>query len=163
MANRGLDFLSSKTLSQDAKRKSFEGLLQDSFDLDTIARFSLGRYWNAASAQEKAEYTKLFRRMVVDVYSNRFSEYKGERFEVRDSRADSEKDAMVTSFIVPPDGQEIQVDWRVRYKNGKYQIVDVIVEGVSMSVTQRSEFSSIIQRGGGQVAVLIDHLKADPK
>ena len=52
-------------------------------------------------------------------------------------------------------GQPIRVDWRVR--RGK--VIDVIVEGVSMSVTQRSEFASIIQRNGGKVSALINHLK----
>ena len=45
------------------------------------------------------------------------------------------------------------------YKTGKPQIVDVIIEGVSMSLTQRSDFDSVIQRGGGKIDPLIEHLK----
>ncbi|MEC7028100.1 MAG: ABC transporter substrate-binding protein, partial [Pseudomonadota bacterium] len=78
-------------------------------------------------------------------------------------RADGEKDTIVTSFIIPDQGSEIQIDWRVRYKDGKYKVIDIIVEGVSMSVTQRSDFSSVIQRGGGNVQVLIDHLREKTK
>ena len=51
----------------------------------------------------------------------------------------------------------------MRYKDGKYKVIDIIVEGVSMSVTQRSDFSSVIQRGGGNVQVLIDHLREKTK
>lgn len=128
--------------------------------MNTIGRFSLGRYWRVATAEEQKRYLELFRDMVVDVYSSRFSEYKGEKVEVRSSRAEGKTDVLVTSFIVPDGGgPEIQVDWRVRHKNNRYKVIDVIVEGVSMGVTQRSDFASVIQRGGGKVEVLLAHLE----
>lgn len=159
MAQRALDFLANATLSQEQKSNEFRKLLQDSFDLETIGRFALGRYWQTATPEERKEYQKLFRNMIVEVYSARFKEYKGQHVETRSVRLDGDKDTLVTSFIVQEDGSEIQVDWRVRYKSGHYQIVDVIVEGVSMSVTQRSDFSSVIQRGGGSIQALLTHLR----
>lgn len=159
MAQRALDFLANTTLSQEQKTNEFRKLLQDSFDLETIGRFALGRYWRTATPEQRKEYQKLFREMVVQVYSERFKGYEGQHMETRSYRIDGDNDTIVTSFIVPKDDAEIQVDWRVRYKNGRYQIVDVIVEGVSMSVTQRSDFSSTIQRGGGDIEVLFAHLK----
>lgn len=159
MATRALQFLANTGMSQDQKKASFRGLLNDSFDLDTIGRFVLGRYWKTSTEAQRQEYLQLFRRMVVDVYAKRFGDYKGQKFETRGSRADGEKDTIVTSYIMPGEGPEVQVDWRVRYKNGRYQIVDVIVEGVSMSVTQRSDFAAVIQRGGGDVQVLLAHLR----
>jgi len=159
MAQKALDFLGNEKLSYDEKANEFRKLLQDSFDMDTIGRYALGRYWRVATPEERKEYQKLFRNMVVEVYSDRFRDYEGQHVETRSARADGNKDTIVTSFIVPEEGAEIQVDWRVRYKKGHYQIVDVVVEGVSMSVTQRSDFSSVIQRGGGDIQVLISHLK----
>jgi len=53
----------------------------------------------------------------------------------------------------------VKVDWRVRNSNGTLQIIDVVIEGVSMSLTQRSDFSSVIQRGGGNVEALLEHLR----
>lgn len=159
MASRALDFLGNATMSQDQKKDHFRKLLLDSFDLETIGRFTLGRYWRTSTPAQQQEYQKLFRNMVVEVYATRFGEYKGQKFEARSFRVDNDSDTIVTSFIIPDSGPEVQVDWRVRYKNGRYQIVDVIVEGVSMSVTQRSDFSSVIQRGGGDVQVLLTYLK----
>ena len=159
MAQQALDFLGDGNLSQEKKKDQFRNLLQKSFDMNTIGRFSLGRYWRVSTPQQRKEYLSLFNDMVIDVYSSRFGDYKGQHFETRSYRADGEKDTIVTSFIVSDNGPEVQVDWRVRYKDGHYKIVDVIVEGVSMSVTQRSDFSAVIQRGGGDVQVLLDHLK----
>lgn len=160
MAERALDFLSNPNLSQSVKRARFQELLDSSFDMKTIGRFALGRYWRTSSDSEKKEYFKLFNKMVVDVYANRFGEYKGQVFEARQYRNTGKNDVIVTSYIISKeDGADIQVDWRVRYKNGRYKIIDVIVEGVSMTVTQRSDFASVIQRGGGDIQVLLAHLR----
>ncbi len=159
MASDAIAFLGNADLSDTQKQKKFRQLLTKSFDMSTIGRFALGRYWRTASAEQRKEYQSLFRDMIVDVYSRRFGEYDGQVLEIRSSRKDSEKDVTVQSFIVPETGQEIQVDWRVRYKNGQYKVIDVMVEGVSMALTQRSDFSSVIQRGGGELSVLIAHLR----
>lgn len=159
MAHRALGFLADSGMTQDQKRREFGKLLQDSFDMDTIGRFTLGRYWRVSTKQQRDEYLRLFKVMVVNVYSSRFKEYTGQRFEVRGARQDGDKDAVVSSFLIPQEGPEIQIDWRVRRKDGRYKVVDVLVEGVSMSVTQRSDFAAVIQRGGGDVQVLISYLK----
>ncbi len=159
MAQRGLGFLVDEKLSTDAKASKFKDLLEDSFDMNTIARFALGRYWRTASDAQKKEYMDLFKKMIVTVYTARFNDYEGQKFETRSVRQDGDKDAIVSSFLVPDNGSEVQIDWRVRKKNGSYQVIDVMVEGVSMSVTQRSDFSSVIQRGGGNIDVLLEHLR----
>lgn len=159
MARRALDFLANSGMSHDQKQAAFRKLLEDNYDMETIGRFTLGRYWKTATEEQRAEYQKLFKKRVVDMYSKRFSEYKGQKFETSGARVEGETDAIVTSKIVPLEGPQVMVEWRVRYKNGRYRVVDVIVEGVSMSVTQRSDFSSVIQQGGGDVQVLLDHLR----
>lgn len=159
-AERGLTFLSDPSSSENKKKDEFRKLLNANFDMDAIARFSMGRYWNAANAAQKSEYMNLFRKMIVNVYAQRFGDYKGEKFEVKAARPVGKGDALVSSYIMPVNGGEnIQVDWRIRDTGGALKIVDVYVAGVSMSVTQRADFSSVIQRGGGDVGVLIDYLK----
>ena len=158
MGDRGINFLGNQSMTQEAKKAEFRQLLNDSFDMSTIGRFSLGTYWRTATPAQQQEYQKLFNDMIVKVYSKRFSDYKGQKFEVRSARPEG-KDSVVTSFIVPSDGPQVQVDWRVRNKGGSYKVVDIIVEGVSMSQTQRADFASVIQRGGGKVDVLLQHLR----
>lgn len=160
MADQALQFLTNADMPIEKKQTAFEELLDKSFDMRTISRFSLGRYWRVASDVQREEYMSLFRDMVIRVYSERFHDYKGQSFEVRGARSEGVKDTIVTSFIVPSSGSKIQVDWRVRAKDDGYKIVDVIVEGVSMSLTQRSDFAAVIQRGGGNVEALLDHLRS---
>ncbi len=159
MGDRGLNFLGNKNMSDEAKKAEFAKLLNESFDMNTIARFSLGNNWRTATPAQQKEYLSLFNKMIIRVYSKRFSDYEGQKFEVTSARAENAKDSIVTSYIVPTDGPKARVDWRVRNKNGSYKVIDVLVEGVSMSQTQRSDFASVIQRGGGKIDVLLDHLK----
>jgi len=152
-------FISDKKLSDIQKERKFRVLLEKNFDLKTIARFSLGRYYRVASKSQRKEYYSLFKNMVVNVYSERFKTYENEELVVTGARFDGRKDTIVKSYIAPKSGPQVEVEWRVRQKNGKLKVIDVIVADVSMSVTHRSEFSSIIQRGGGNVDSLIAHLK----
>lgn len=159
MGDRGINFLGNTAMSDDAKKAEFSKLLNESFDMTTIGRFSLGANWKVATPAQQQEYQKLFRQMIVKVYSKRFSDYEGQKFDVRSSRKDNATDSLVTSYIVPASGPEVRVDWRVRNKGGVYKVVDIIVEGVSMAQTQRADFASVIQRGGGNVETLLQQLR----
>lgn len=159
MGDRGINFLGDQSMSMDAKKAEFTKLLDESFDMSTIGRFSLGANWRTATPAQQQEYQKLFRQMIIKVYSQRFSDYQGQKFEVRSSRKDNDKDSTVTSYIVPSSGPQVRVDWRVRSKGNSYKVIDIIVEGVSMAQTQRADFSSVIQRGGGDIEALLKHLR----
>lgn len=133
----------------------FRQLFQADFDGPGIARFVLGRYWRTASEQEQQEYMKLFEDYVIFVYGTRLSHFNGETFKVRGSRTD-ESGTVVSTDIISPSGEPpVKVDWRLVADRGAFKINDVIIEGISMMVTQRSEFASIIQRHGGQVGGLL--------
>lgn len=157
LAEDALKFLADNNLSKAQKITYFRKLLNERFDLRTIARFALGKYWRTATPEQQATYTDLFEKMIVDVYADRFDNYGGQTLKIDGARVDG-NDVLVRSEITanPP----ITVDWRVRSKNGGYKVVDVIIEGVSMGLTQRSDFSAVIQRGGGDIDVLLNHLRS---
>jgi phospholipid transport system substrate-binding protein len=154
MWNRAVEVLSKKApLTERLMR--FRELFHADFDGPGIARFVLGRYWRSASEEEQQEYLKLFEDYVVFVYGTRLSNFNGETFKVRGSRPEG-KGLIVATDIVSPGGEApVKIDWRLVSDNGAFKISDVIIEGISMMVTQRSEFASVIQRHGGQVAGLL--------
>lgn len=144
---------------EDARLSEFERLFRRGFDVNTISRFVLGRYWRRATPQQRKEYQTLFADFIVTTYASRFRQYSGETLSVDGERKASQRDTIVSSEIVAPQGPPIRVDWRVRTKNDDHKIVDVIVEGVSMAITQRDEFASVIRRGGGDIEALISELR----
>lgn len=163
MTDRGISFLSDPTMTNAHKRKEFENLLKSSFDIPTIGKYVLGRYWRTANEKQRQEYQLLFKRNIIDLYTNRFSQYSGQSIIISNHVPRGKSDTMVKSHIVPDDnsGPKIQLDWRVRYKNGEYRIIDIYIENVSMAITQRSDFNAVIQRGGGKLEVLLAHLEKD--
>src|ERR1700745_3161316 len=64
----------------------FRELLREDFDVPGIARFVLGRYWNAATEEQRAEYVKLFEDYIAFAYSHRLAEYTGETLDRKDTR-----------------------------------------------------------------------------
>jgi phospholipid transport system substrate-binding protein len=148
-----------KDATQSQRVARFRELLRDDFDVPVIARFVLGRYWNIATEEQRAEFTKLFEDYIAIAYATRLAEYSGEQFKVISSRPDGDG-AIVSSQILRPAGAApIKVDWRLVGRGGVYKISDVSVDGISMAVTERSEFASVIQHNGGQVQSLIAMLR----
>jgi len=161
LADQGISFLSDKNISEAKQKAEFRKLLNRNFDMTTIARFSLGRHWRSATKAQRDEYMKLFKAMIVDVYSSRFKDYQGQKISIVGSREEGKRDILVHSVLKQDSGPDVKVDWRVRNRDGRYKVIDVIVEGVSMAVTQRSDFSSVVQRGGGKMEALLVHLRAN--
>jgi len=160
LGSRAVSILADKTITPDKREAKFRDMLQTAFDMPTIARFVIGRTWMNSTDAQRDEYLNLFETLVVKTYSDRFKLYTGEGFKVSDSRPEGTKDFIVNSNITHPDGsQPTVVSWRVRQKDGKYGIIDVVVEGVSMSVTQRQEYSSVIQRNGGDIEALLTMMR----
>lgn len=158
LGDRALKVLVVDSQSDEQRIEAFRGLLNEGFDLPLIGRYALGRYWRQATAGQKDEYGKLFEDFIVRTYAARLGQYSGETLKVDGSRTD-DGDTIVSSEIVRPDKPAIRVDWRVRNTDAGPKIVDVVVEGVSMLLTQRDEFASVIQRAGGNVEGLLVRLR----
>jgi len=150
--------LTDATLLQPAREARFRRFLNDHFDMPGMSKFVLGRYWRMATPQERAEFQQLFEDFIVHSYSARLVDYRGAII-VSGSSKDASSSFIVHSKIDTPASEDIRVDWRVRSNGDSFVIVDIIVEGVSMAVTQRSQFASVIQSRGGKVANLLEALR----
>ncbi len=159
LGQRAIQVLQQPGHNQEATVAAFRTLFQSSFDTATIGRFALGRYWQQATPEEQQEYLRLFQEMIVQTYARRFSGYSGEIFQVGNTQPVSDHDVMVDTQIIREGAPPIPAQWRLRERDGRFQVIDVVVEGVSMTVTQRNEFASVIQRGGGHVEALIQALR----
>lgn len=148
VGNQVLDIL-KLDVSQDEKFERMVALLDGSIDLDLVARLILARHWRRADEAQKAEYLKLFRAYALDSLAGKLHIYNGQEFEITDSKPAGKKDAVVRTLIYSPDRPPLHVDWRIRErKNGGLVAIDVIVESVSLIVTQRSEFGAVVERQG---------------
>jgi phospholipid transport system substrate-binding protein len=152
--DRAVEVLNKKS-DPALRQERFRQLFHADFDCPGIARFVLGRYWRDASEEEQRDFVRLFEEYVVFVYTARLSNFGGQDFKIRGSRSDGDGVMVSTDVFSPGGSSPLKIDWRLVSDNGTYKINDVIVEGISMLVTQRSEFASIVQRNGGQVRGLL--------
>jgi phospholipid transport system substrate-binding protein len=160
MGDDAIKTLSDQSLNEKQKEQKFQQYLNQSFNMNLIGRFVLGNSWRNATAEQRSEFLKVFREYMVTSYGQKIGSYSGESLKVNDAKPINDKETLVYSVIEQPNGPPIKLDWRVRKsKDGKQQIVDVIVEGVSLAVTQRSEFSSVVNKPGVGVDGLIKKLQ----
>jgi len=159
LGTRAITELADEEISQADREARFRTLLNEHFDVPAIGRFVLGRHWKAASDTERTEFLKLFEDFIVRSYAARFAGYSGETFSVKGSTPGPKSATVVHSKVLRGSAEPIRLDWRVEPRGDKLVITDVIVEGVSMSVTQRSEFASVIQSSGGKIEGLLEALR----
>lgn len=160
MATRAIGVLKD-TAGGDARKREaeFRSIFRDNFDIPEIGKFVLGIHWRNASAEQRSEYLKEFETYVVRTYAERLSEYSGEQLEVGRVQSQGDKN-FVDSVIRRPNGAPpIRIVWEIEKAGGRYKVVDLKIENVSMSQTQRSDFSSFISQNGGKVDALIARLK----
>ena len=151
--------LSDTALSEKARITEFRRLFIIGLDFRTIGRFVLGRHWRRATRDEIRAFEPLFAEYVVTTYATRLVRYQIDTLKVGEVRDDGHGGTVVTSEIVRREGAPARIEWRVRGRPGNYKIIDVVVEGISMAITQRSEFASVIQRGGGAFGSLLTQLR----
>ena len=144
-----LAILRDPALGNQQKFDRLVALLDGPIDLNIIARLILGRHWRAASEAQQVEYLELFRAFALDNLASRLHVYDGQDFEIVGAQAVNERDAVVATRVTGGGRPPLKVDWRVReLDDGDLVAIDVIVEGISLIVTQRSEFSAVIERRG---------------
>jgi phospholipid transport system substrate-binding protein len=136
----------------------FRQLFRNDFDVAGIGQFVLGRYWRTVAPQQQQEFLELFQEYVVQAYASRLGPYGGEPFRVIGARPAGDE-IIVSSEVTRPSGSPIQIDWYLIRAGGQLKITDVYVGGVSMKVTQRDEFSAIIQHDGGRIDGLLARLR----
>lgn len=161
LGDKALTSLTARGIDGQERARRVRTLLRENFDIATIGRFVLGSHWRAATEAQRAEYADLFEDLIVHTYSRRFAEYSGQSFKVTGTQPPEpgSNDTIVSSLILQQGGPPVAVDWRVRNKGGSMKIVDVFVESISMSLTQRSDFSAVIQQNGGEVEALLTSLR----
>lgn len=159
MAGRAINVLKESSGDDRKREAEFRKIFRDNFDIEEIGRFVLGIHWRNASPEQRTAYLKEFETYVVRIYAERLSNYSGEQLEVGRSQSQGDKN-FVDSVVRRTDGAPpIRIVWEVEKRGGGYKVVDLKIENVSMSQSQRSEFSSYISQNGGKVDALIARLK----
>ena len=148
LGDSAIHTLGDGSLDLAEREVAIRALLDESFDIAFIGRFVLGRHWRRASAEQRGAYNRLFREFLLTTYSRRLGGAGGRAFAITGARPAGRRDIVVQTRIERAGGTPIVADWRVRVIDQRYKVIDAVVEGVSMAVTQRTEFTTVIRNHG---------------
>jgi phospholipid transport system substrate-binding protein len=140
------------------RHREFQKLFTENFNTVAIGRFVLGRYRDGLSPQQFDRFMKVFEELVSKTYTVQLGDYAGEKFKVLNSRSDNNR-WVVDSQIDPPARSSIRLDWVLARSKSGLKVVDVRVDNLSMAITQRDEFSSILQANNGNVDKLVEFMQ----
>jgi phospholipid transport system substrate-binding protein len=153
--------LADPAISDSEREERFRKLLNENFDVIRICRFVLGRYARKVGKNEMVEFRRLYEDIAVLTYAHLFASYGGEGFEVKREVGDpGDRYKMVLTEVQPSDGRPmVKLDWQVKVDNESYLVVDIRVEGASMAIAQREEYTSVLDRNGGDISDLLAQLR----
>lgn len=149
--------VAASALNDEDRSRSFREILRRSFVMPEISQMVLGRHWRAATPAQQGEFTQLFEDLLVVTWSRRFKDCDCGKIVIGDPISMPDGDVLLGSRIDRPGREALQLEWRLRGGSDGYRVLDIKVEGVSMLLSHRSEYQSILQNGG--VARLLSLLR----
>jgi phospholipid transport system substrate-binding protein len=150
LGNQVLHTISNQSIAKDKKQSIIEGMFKANLDFDWVAKFVTSRFWRQATGDQKKRFVDTYRNFLTKHYTSRFSEYTSGSFKISGARDLGEGASVVSMEIASGNagGQPIMIDYKVRKVNSGYKVFDIIVEGVSLITTQRSEFAAVLNKSG---------------
>lgn len=159
LSSNVLKQLTGTEISDSERVKRLRKLLVEHFDVPAVGKFVLGVYWRRASEEQFKQFLKLYEIYVAHNYAGLFKKYQGETIDVVREQPGGDGTVQVIGRINQVSGPPISMEMRVYEKAGTYKALDLKIEGVSMPLTHRKQFASIISRSSNGVQGLIDALK----
>ena len=138
-------------------RADIRKIADDIFDFEEMSRRALGPHWNARTPEERREFTTLFADLLERSYLNRVESGRGSDVQYVGESVSGDQ-ATVRTRIVTTQRTEVPVDYRMHRKDGRWEILDVSIEGISLINNYRSQFNSVIQ--SSSYAALVERLRS---
>lgn len=143
-----LAVLGDKSLTHDQKVSRLEEMLDERSDFETVVKLVLGANYRQFSDQQRTEFQKLFREYLSVTYGKQIDQYVDQKIIVTGGHAEARGDYTVQTKLVRKAGGDLLVSYRLRQKDGRWVLLDVIGEGISLIANLRSQFQEILGHGG---------------
>ena len=159
MSSTALKQLTASDLTDAERVKRFRKLLVENFDVPVVGKFVLGVHWRQTSEAQFKEFLRLYEIYVAHNYAGLFKKYKGETIDILKEEESRNGTYLVFGRINQPSGPPIAMEVRVHKNDSSFKVLDLKIEGVSMPLTHRKQFASVISRSRNGVNGLISALR----
>lgn len=139
----------ARTLGYKGRYQKLEPVIRTTYDLPTLARLTLGQHWSSLNPAQQKRFVDTFSRLSIATYASRFDGYtSGEAFKVSGARKLGNGDAVVRSLFIKADGGKVTFDYILMPKQTRWQIINVVVDGVSDLALKRAQYAAVLQKSG---------------
>ena len=132
-------------------------IAEEIFDVEEMSRRALGPHWKARTPEERREFMTLFADLLERSYISRVESGRGGKVQYAGETVTGDE-ATVRTRIITPQRTEVPVDYRMHRKDGRWQVYDLNIEGISLIANYRSQFNSVIQ--SGSYRALVERLRS---
>lgn len=132
-------------LPNENKFLMIEQTINNNFAGTGIAKFVAGKSWNGASKEIKLEYIQLFKRHLALNIASMMQGYSNQNYRLTNSKYDEKNKVTLIDMEIFSDTGSIQVTWRVKKSKDRFFVIDLLVADISLVVTKRSEFNSMLK------------------
>ena len=137
-----------------------EDSINNNFAGAGISKFVAGKSWSSASKETKKEYVQLFKKHLALNISSIMQGYSNQEYELINSKYDEKNKVSMINMEIHNDTGNLLVTWRVKKSKDRYFVIDLIVADISLVVTKRSEFNSMLKKNDGKLSELNDILRS---
>lgn len=137
-------------LSEDPDRlyAVVNDIILPQFDFNRISKRVLGKYWRRASEDQRRHFVSEFQTLLIKTYAIALASYDNQGIVYGPHRPRSETEISIRTEITGGSGPGIPVTYELHLMNGSWKVYDVVVDGVSLSLTYRNEFRSLVRQQG---------------
>ena len=162
--NKEIDIIISAYKNQDLPNENkflmIEQTINNNFAGAGIAKFVAGKSWNGASKEIKLKYIKLFKRHLALNIATMMRGYSDQNYKLTNSSYDEKNKVNLIDMEIFSDTGSIQVTWRVKKSKERFFVIDLLVADISLVVTKRSEFNSMLKTVGYKLSEFNNKLLA---
>ncbi len=134
------------------KKQLVRRTVDEIFDWEAFSQRAMAKYWKKRTPEEKQEFIALFGKLLERTYLDKVENYSGESVRYIGEKIDGMY-AMVNTIVLSKSDSEIDVNYRLRNKNGKWFVYDIYIEGVSLVNNYRIQFNDILMKSSYQELV----------
>lgn len=145
----------------EEKQRRLQAFLDDVVDVDGVARFCLGRFWRSATPAQQQDYLRLFRQVLANSVAARVNDYPQGQMQVTISPPLRNGSAIEVPTVVArgAGGTPARVTWILGTDTGRLRIIDIVAEGMSLRLTQRSDYTAFLGRNDNDLPALLRALR----
>ena len=138
----------AKALGYKGRYQRLAPLVASSYDFPFISKLVVGRYWSEFSPEQKEQFVNTFTKLSIATYANQFAGYGGEHFKTISAEESTRGRLLIKTVLIKSNGEEVELDYMLHQKEGQWQIINVIAQGVSDLSLKRAQYTSYLKKEG---------------